>query len=115
MNIDLKRVRETTQEDGPSSAKRRAIDNSEPEDDKLEDWMKVVEVSEISWLILLCTRTIHGIAESSHRPNARKRYIGRCWSIDDPSNKSSVVYQNSKLNDGYWRLVCTLSRSAGLR
>ena len=52
MNVDLKRVREAAIQDGPSpAAKRRALSLSSPpavdngEDDRLEDWMKVVEVS----------------------------------------------------------------------
>ena len=51
MNADLKRVREGGLEDSSSPAKRRAMTLSTPsaglteqEDDKLEDWMKVVEV-----------------------------------------------------------------------
>ena len=52
MNMDLKRIRDTAVEDGPSpDAKRRAIHlatlppSDISEDDRLEDWMKVVEVS----------------------------------------------------------------------
>lgn len=53
MNVDFKRVREATFNDGPSpAAKRRALSLSSPppvedgtEEDRLEDWMKVVEVS----------------------------------------------------------------------
>jgi hypothetical protein len=48
MNADLKRVREGGIEDGNQSpTKRRAMSLStagEEDDDKLEDWMKVVEV-----------------------------------------------------------------------
>ncbi len=48
MSTDLKRLREITLEDGPS--KRRALSHATPpiedsEDDRQEDWMKVVEVS----------------------------------------------------------------------
>ena len=52
MNVDLKRIREAAIGDAPSpAAKRRALSLSappvieNPEDDRLEDWMKVVEVS----------------------------------------------------------------------
>ncbi len=53
MNADLKRVRgDSTLPDGPlPAAKRRALSLSSPppldnsEDDRIEDWMKVVEVS----------------------------------------------------------------------
>lgn len=55
MNVDLKRVRDAAVEDGPSPAtKRRALSLSTPpivdnqEDDRLEDWMKVVEVSPLT-------------------------------------------------------------------
>lgn len=56
MNADLKRVRESSLDGGPSSSKRRAVASSaggsspasshtapEPEDDGVEDWMRVVE------------------------------------------------------------------------
>ena len=52
MNVDLKRVLDTAAEDGPPpDAKRRALHLAVPppadipEDDRLEDWMKAVEVS----------------------------------------------------------------------
>ena len=50
MNADLKRVREGALDDGPQlpGAKRRALSLSSPpvqetDDDKLEDWQRVVE------------------------------------------------------------------------
>ena len=52
MNADLKRVRETSLEDGPSPLKRRATGPSSPpppavniEDAGMEEWQKVMEVS----------------------------------------------------------------------
>lgn len=52
MNADLKRIREAGIDDTASPAKKRALSLSTPplqdqsEDDKMEDWMRVVEVSE---------------------------------------------------------------------
>ena len=60
MNADLKRVREAGVDEAMSPAKRRALSLSTPgpvdnsEEDKLEDWMKVVEVS---WGVLYPGRT----------------------------------------------------------